>query len=336
VFEISPAVSALRQSRVRAALTAVAIAAAIVAPTRGFASLGADTSAPAIERFQNVDYLSYDQGTALDLGFTVLVPSWIPSPFGGSPSVDASGGYYSLYWMNDGGDPTFLQVEGVVGGGLPAGSPYDLNVQLSINASVNGIGAIHDVTPIYDAVWWIQGGVLYKVESRNSGTDSLSLASSLIAFEPPAATEPDPQPTDVPEPEPTQVPDDNGQPVDNSGGDGEPSVSEPVATDQPTDTPAQPVPDQSTEQPTTDEPTVQDQSTSQEVPSSDSTTSDSGGDGTTAPTPVPVKTDGTGESSVNSDGTGGANVPAYGGDGTGGTLDVVVTIPRTDGPSPAP
>lgn len=328
MFEISPAVSALRLSRVRVVMTAVAVAAAVIAPARGLASLGYNATVPAIERFQNVDYLSTDQGAALDLGFTVLVPDWIPSPFGGSPSVDASGGYYSLYWMNDSGDPTFLQVEGIVGGGLPAGSPYDLNVQLSINASVNGIGAIQDVTPIYDAVWWIQGGVLYKVESRNSGTDSLSLANSLIAFQPPLY-EPEPEPTDVPVPEPTTPPD-TGEPTDNTGGEDVPTEPDP------TDVPS--TDDSSTdtmEQSATGSSTSEDTSTSEDVPT-DSTTTDAGSDGTTAPTPTPVSTDGTGESSVSSDGTGGASIPTYGGDGTGGTLDVVVTLPRPDGPSPAP
>jgi len=101
---------------------------------------------------QNVDWMSSDQASQLDLGFTVLVPTWVPAPFGGSPAVQAGGGYYSLYWMNGGGAPTFLQITGEVGGSLPAGSPADLNNQLSINASVQGYDAIHDVTSIYDNV----------------------------------------------------------------------------------------------------------------------------------------------------------------------------------------
>ncbi|MGB3330619.1 MAG: hypothetical protein WBA46_16785, partial [Thermomicrobiales bacterium] len=133
---------------------------------------------------QNVDWLSSDAASSLNLGFTVLVPSWVPAPFGGAPSISTSGGYYSLYWMNTGGDPTFLQITGQVGGGLPGGSPYDLNNQLFINASVNGYDAIHDVTPIYDQVWWIQDGVLYNVNSRNlADTDSLSLANSLMVLD---------------------------------------------------------------------------------------------------------------------------------------------------------
>jgi len=133
---------------------------------------------------QNVDWLSSDAAASLNLGFTVLVPSWVPAPFGGAPSISTAGGYYSLYWMNAGGDPTFLQITGQVGGALPAGSPYDLNNQLFVNASVNGYDAIHDVTPIYDQVWWIQDGVLYNVNSKNmAGTDSLSLANSLTVLD---------------------------------------------------------------------------------------------------------------------------------------------------------
>ncbi|MGC4106503.1 MAG: hypothetical protein QM753_09155 [Thermomicrobiales bacterium] len=134
---------------------------------------------------QNVDWMSSDAAASLNLGFTILVPSWVPSPFGGAPSISTSGGYYSLYWMNGGGDPTFLQITGQVGGSLPGGSPYDLNNQLFINASVNGYDAIHDVTPIYDQVWWIQDGVLYNVNSKNlADTDSLSLANSLMVLDP--------------------------------------------------------------------------------------------------------------------------------------------------------
>ncbi len=153
---------------------------------------------------QNVDWLSATDAARLDLGFNVLVPSWIPGPFGGSPAIQGGGGYYSLYWMIPGGDPTFLLVEGTVGGALPSGSPADLNNQLSINASVQGYDAIHDVTSIYDNVWWIAGGVMYSVSSNNmTGTDSLSLANSLVALQQPAAPEPEPTETEVPqEPEP--------------------------------------------------------------------------------------------------------------------------------------
>ena len=164
---------------------------------------------------QNVDWMTADQAARLALDFPVLVPSWIPAPFGGAPSIQASSGYYSLYWMISGGSPTFLQVTGEVGGGLPAGSPADLNNELSINSSVQGYDAIHDVTSIYDNVWWIAGGVLYTVSSNNMiGTDSLSLANSLVALQQPSAPEPEPTPTSGPEPtSPTPTPESSVAPT---------------------------------------------------------------------------------------------------------------------------
>jgi hypothetical protein len=261
---------------------------------------------------QNVDYIGAESGAALDLGFPVLVPGWVPSPFGGSPSIDAGGGYYSLYWMNAGGDPTFLQVTGQVGGGLPAGSPYDLNVELSINASVQGYGAIHDVTPAYDAVWWIAGGVLYKVESRNSGTDSLTIANSLIAFQPPSAPEPEPEPTSPPL-EPTAEPPVSEPETDTGGSETIPETSEESAGE-----------DTST---SGDEPEEQ----VDQVSPGDGTgeSAEEGDDAAETPEPTSIASDGTGQPSVTSDGTGGAQIPVIGGDGTGGTNDIV--IPRRSG-----
>jgi hypothetical protein len=163
---------------------------------------------------QNVDWMTADQAARLNLSFPVMVPTWIPGPFGGAPSIQAGGGYYSLYWMNAGGAPTFLQISGQVGAAMPVGSPADLNVRLSVNASVQGYEAIHDVTSIYDNVWWVAGGVLYTVSSNNmTGTDSLSLANSLVplqvpAAEPTTAPEVPPTPTTAPEvpPTPTTAP----------------------------------------------------------------------------------------------------------------------------------
>jgi len=170
----------------RLAIGCVAMIAVAGVPASQIAASPASAPA-AIERSQNVDWLSPETASSLNLGFPVLVPGWVPAPFGGEPSVSASAGYYSLYWMNVADDPTFLQITGQVGGGLPAGSPYDLNNQLFVNASVQGYDAIHDVTPIYDQVWWIQDGVLYSVASKNMlDTDSLSLANSLFALEAPA------------------------------------------------------------------------------------------------------------------------------------------------------
>lgn len=158
---------------------------------------------------QNVDWMSADTAATLDLPMDVLVPSWVPAPFDSvAPSVAAGGGYYSLYWMIPGGPTTFLYVEGTVGGALPAGSPANLNKALGINATVQGWNAIHDLgipeggdTPIYDQVWWIANGVLYTVSSNNmTGTDTMSLANSLVVLVPPAAEAPAPPPAWEPEP----------------------------------------------------------------------------------------------------------------------------------------
>jgi hypothetical protein len=266
---------------------------------------------------QNVDYIGAGSGAALDLGFTVLVPSWVPAPFGGEPSIDAGGGSYSLYWMNGGGDPTFLQVTGVVGGALPAGSPYDLNNQLSINASVNGLGAIHDVTPIYDAVWWIQGGVLYSVQSRNmTGSDSLSLANSLIAFVPPVATEPEPEPTSPPVPDPDPGSDQGSD--QGTGGD--------TGTDQ--------SPDDTSDTGTTG--SDEQASDSQTSTESNAGTSTDTSETDAAVTPAPAGSDGTGEPLVASDGTGGPPVEVAPSDGTGGGNDVVIIPRKTPDVSPTP
>ncbi len=296
--------SAIRR-RASASIVAVAIMVSCALPIAGLASPGVPMVDARHATSQNVDYIGAESGAALDLGFPVLVPSWVPGPFGGTPSIDAGGGYYSLYWMNGGGEPTFLQVTGQVGGGLPAGSPYDLNVQLFINADVQGYGAIHDVTPAYDAVWWVAGGVLYKVESRNSSTDSLTLANSLITFVPPSAPEPEPtEPPvvdEIPEPE---VPAD--EPDSDSGG--ATTLPEESESDTSGEAVAENPGDESDNEPATDD-----------------------GGSSTSPTVVPVGSDGTGVSSVNSDGTGGAPNLVIGGDGTGGTHDVVV--PRRPGVS---
>lgn len=301
------------RTRLRPFLIALVVAAFLAVPGASLAAPDGATTTHAILA-QNVDYIGAGGAAALDLGFPVLVPGFVPGPFGGSPSIDAGGGYYSLYWMNSGGDPTFLQVTGQVGGGLPAGSPYDLNVELFINASVQGHGAIHDVTPAYDAVWWIAGGVLYKVESRNSGTDSLSLANSLIAFVPPAA----PEPTSPPPPPPTAVPPPAAvpevpasDPESNTGGSTTAPESPAGATNQ--DQGETTVPSSQSGQPTS----------STEAPAT-------GAVQETDDAIIPMGSDGTGDPTVDSDGTGGAQVAVIGGDGTGGAN--VVTIPPPPGP----
>lgn len=63
------------------------------------------------------------------VGSDVLAPSYLPAAVPFLPSVDAYSGYYSFYWLVPGTPPTYLQVTGTVGGGIPAYSKYDRNVQ---------------------------------------------------------------------------------------------------------------------------------------------------------------------------------------------------------------
>lgn len=129
--------------------------------------------------------MSAETAARLDLGFDVLAPSSVPSPFAGEPEVSASSGSYSLYWLMPDSPPTFLQIDGNVGGAVPAYSKFDRNVQLTQNATVNGAPAYRDQTPIYDLVYWQVGDVLYSVESRNlTSDDSLSIADGLNALTP--------------------------------------------------------------------------------------------------------------------------------------------------------
>jgi hypothetical protein len=172
---------------------------------------------------QNVEWMNADTARTLDIGFAVLVPGSIPAPFSSSPSVSASGGYYQLYWGPSG--LTFLQIEGVVGAALPAGSEADLNNQLSINASVRGYDAIHDLTDVYDTVWWIEGGVRYKVSGRGLGIGSLDIANTLVTLVPP---DPLPEPTEPPVvEEPEETPDPDPDPEETP--DGEESTETPDA-----------------------------------------------------------------------------------------------------------
>lgn len=168
-----------------ALISAVALVITLWASS-AIAAPGHQTGANA-SRAQNVGYLTTGDAQSLDVGIDVLVPASVPAPFGGEPQIQASSGYYSLYWMIPGTPATYLQISGTAGASLPAGSPADLNNQLSINASVRGADAIHDVTSIYDDVWWIEGGVLYEVSSLNmTGADSLGLADSLISLQVPS------------------------------------------------------------------------------------------------------------------------------------------------------
>jgi len=266
------------------------------------------SSFPATVLAQNVDWMSADTAASLDLPMDVLVPSWIPAPFDSvAPSITASGGYYELYWMIPGGPPTFLYIEGTAGGGMPAGSPANLNNELTINASVQGWNAIHDIgipagsdTPIYDQVWWIANGVLYTVSSNNmTGTDTMSLAESLVVLQAPAAVDPTP----------------------------------PVPTEPPYEEPAAPSTDDETSAPVEDDTTVLDDAgTVDETAAADSSVEDapvvetdsgdtgssgtSGGDQPWSP--------GRYDSAVPSDGTNGPRPPVIGTDGTGGAFDTAL------------
>jgi len=136
--------------------------------------------------YQSPDWMSSETASRLAVGIDVYAPSFVPAPFSGEPEVQASDGYYSLYWQIAGAPPTFLRVTGEAGGVIPDFSYYDRNIQLEQNATVQGSAAYHDVSPIYDIVYWSVGGVVYTVESHNlAGDDSLSLANSLMYVAPP-------------------------------------------------------------------------------------------------------------------------------------------------------
>ena len=156
------------------------------------ASAGALAPAPS--------WIDPDTASRLALGFAVLVPGWIPAPFADQPAVTASEGSYELYWVITGGDPTFLDITGTVGGDIPDFSWYDRNNELQQNAEVGGVPAYRDLTPIYDNVYWQVGDVVYTVSSQGlTETDSLSLANALVPLdqeqEPTAAPPSPPAPT---------------------------------------------------------------------------------------------------------------------------------------------
>lgn len=140
-------------------------------------------------------WMDADTAARLELDFDVLVPGWIPAPFSEQPSATATGGFYELYWVIIGGDPTFLDVTGQVGGDIPDFSWHDRNNELQQNGEVGGYAAYRDLTPIYDNVYWQVGDVVYTVSSQGlTGTDSLSLANALVRVEPDVEEVPPPSP----------------------------------------------------------------------------------------------------------------------------------------------
>lgn len=150
---------------------------------------------------QSVSWLGPESTSYLtnSSGIPVWVPSWLPSQVAGvSPEIYAGGGSYSIYFYGAGG--SFLYISGVAGAGFPGGSEANLNVELTVNSSVAGYPAIHDIgipagseTQIYDKIMWIAGGVLYTVSGNGLDSGSPALANSSVVLSAPA-----PAPTSPP------------------------------------------------------------------------------------------------------------------------------------------
>lgn len=153
----------------------------------GMAAPSAPVAAPAASA-QIPDWLSGSSASRLSIGIDVYAPSWLPTPFGGEPEILAYEGYYSFYWLIPGTPVTYLRVTGEAGGTIPAYSAADRNNQLLQNANVMGYPAYHDLTPVYDLVYWKIGNVVYSVDSFNVGSDSMTIASNLMLVTP---TQPD-------------------------------------------------------------------------------------------------------------------------------------------------
>lgn len=306
-------------------LTIVALVALLLAfggmSPHTLAAPGAGTSTPMI-RAQNVDWMSAEMAARLDLPMDVLVPAWVPAPFDGSPpSVTASGGYYQIYWMVPGGSPTFLYIEGTAGGSMPAGSPADLNKPLSVNASVQGWNAIHDIgipagsdTPIYDQVWWVANGVLYTVSSNNmTGSDSLSLANSLVVLQGPTADPPVAEAPVVEAPAGPSAPEAPAAPETSSGnnGGGSSAPSSGLSASEADSAPAAESTSGSTESPTGEGASEGERSPERESSGAGERVRDAWS---------PDRYDGT----APSDGTSGPLPPIIGTDGTGGLFDTAL------------
>ena len=296
----------MRFTRIRASRSAVIVtvtlALAMIVSMVGTSIQREDASA------QGVSWLSTESVNYLtSSGIPVMVPSWIPGPVSGtSPEMYAGGGSYSIYFYSG---SSFLFIKGVAGGGFPGGSEANLNVELSVNVSVQGWPAIQDIgipegstTPIYDKVMWIADGVLYTIMGNGLDSDSLSLANSSVAL---YASEPAPAPTEPPVVEEA--------PPANTGGNTQTSGDE-TSTQSTTQSSSQ----TSTSSGTS---TGSDATDAEVSDSNNSTTGDAN-----EPTPTPTgSSDGTSGAwftgvlnAEPSDGTDGANPPILAGDGTGG------------------
>lgn len=253
---------------------------------------------------QGVSWLSTDSINYLtSSGIPVMVPSWLPGPVAGTaPEIYAGGGSYSIYFYSG---SSFLYITGVAGGGFPGGSEANLNVELTVNASVQGWPAIQDIgipagstTPIYDKTMWIADGVFYTVNGFGLDSDSLTLANSSTTLYPQA-------------PAPVET-----EPVYQEPVAEEPVYEAPVSVTEVSNSPSG---ETAVETATSNTVSNGNQSGTTEIGSSQTVT-------TNAPTPTPTgSSDGTsgawftgGLTEDPSDGTDGALPPFLGDDGTGG------------------
>ena len=156
---------------------------AVLLPLGGFIPFGSAAPGPRSASAQSSPgWISPEQAALFTNDWPALVPSYVPEPFASvAPQVSVSGGEYRLYWGVFGGSPTFLDVRGYLSGYIPAGSAYDLNIELTVNASVRGNEAYHDLTPIYDAVYWREGGISYWANSQGLSSDIVSYANSFTS-----------------------------------------------------------------------------------------------------------------------------------------------------------
>lgn len=172
------------QSRLAGALSVIALVVVLFVPVSRAGAAPNQVPEKAAAAQIDPDWLSPSITVRLAVGIDVMLPEIVPAPFESEPTVEAWDGYYSLYWLIPGTPPTYLLITGEAGGTIPDYSAYDRNVQLEVNANVQGYDAYHDLTPVYDLVYWQVGNVVYSVESRNLlDTDSLTLANILALLD---------------------------------------------------------------------------------------------------------------------------------------------------------
>ncbi len=177
------------RGRGRLAVLSLLVVLAVLLPIGGYAPVG--PVAPGLESVAAQSYpgwMTPEQAARFANDWPALVPSYVPEPFAGVvPSISIDGTSYRIYWYVGGGAPTFLDVRGYLNGYIPAGSAYDLNVELTVNSTVRGNAAYHDPTPIYDAVYWREGGISYWANSQGLSTDIVSYADGFTSASAPAS-----------------------------------------------------------------------------------------------------------------------------------------------------